>query len=91
MAIYLIFNMYYQYFVLLRDQEVAGSNPVAPTTFPLAECWSDNPMQTGYFHAFILRSESEHPHFYTGFTENLEARLAHQNSGGAPHTATYRP
>ena len=25
---------------MLRDQEVAGSNPVAPTTFPFAEFWS---------------------------------------------------
>ena len=40
---------------------------------------------------YILRSESEPPHFYTGFTENLEARLAHHNSGGDPHTAKYRP
>ena len=26
--------------LLVRDQEVAGSNPVAPTTFPFAEFWS---------------------------------------------------
>ena len=36
----------------------------------------DNPMQTSYFHVYILRSE---------------ARLAHHNSGGDPHTAKYRP
>jgi len=30
-------------------------------------------------------------HFYTGFTENLNSRLAHHNSGGNPHSAKYRP
>jgi len=28
---------------------------------------------------------------YTGFTEDLEARLVHHNAGGDPHTAKYRP
>jgi len=46
-------------------------------------------MKTGYFYAYILRSKSEPPHFYTGFTENLDERLKHHNSGGDPHTAKY--
>ena len=48
-------------------------------------------MKTGFFYAYILQSESDPPHFYTGFTENLESRLAHHNSGGDPHTTKYRP
>ena len=48
-------------------------------------------MKTGFFYVYILRTEREPPRFYTGFTENLEARLAHHNSGGDPHTAKYRP
>ncbi len=48
-------------------------------------------MKTGFFYVYMLRSESEPPHFYTGFTEHLEARLVHHNSGGDPHTAKYRP
>jgi hypothetical protein len=28
---------------------------------------------------------------YTGFTEDLHARLKHHNSGGDPHTAKYGP
>jgi predicted GIY-YIG superfamily endonuclease len=48
-------------------------------------------MRTGFFYVYILRSESDPPHFYTGFTENLEARLAHHNSGGDSHTAKHHP
>jgi putative endonuclease len=48
-------------------------------------------MKTGFFFVYILRSGLQPPHFYTGFTENLEARLAHHNSGGDPHTSKYRP
>lgn len=48
-------------------------------------------MKTGFFYVYILRSESDPPHFYTGFTENLQARLVHHNSDGDPHTARYRP
>jgi predicted GIY-YIG superfamily endonuclease len=32
-----------------------------------------------------------HRIFCTGFTENLDTRLVHHNSGGDPHTAKYRP
>ncbi len=48
-------------------------------------------MKTGFFYAYILRSDADPPHFYTGFTENLGSRLEHHNSGGDPHTAKYRP
>jgi predicted GIY-YIG superfamily endonuclease len=48
-------------------------------------------MRAGFSYVDVLRSEANPPHFYTGFTEDLEARLAHHNSGGDPHTAKYRP
>ena len=48
-------------------------------------------MKTGFFYVYILRSEACPPHFYAGFTEDLDGRLAHHNSGGDPHTAKYRP
>ena len=48
-------------------------------------------MKTGFFYVYILRTETEPPHFYCGFTEDLPTRLAHHNSGGDPHTAKYRP
>ena len=44
-----------------------------------------------FFYTYILESKSNPSHFYTGFTENLEARLAHHNSGGDPHTSKYLP
>ncbi len=48
-------------------------------------------MKTGFFYVYILRTACEPPRFYIGFTEDLEARLVHHNSGGDPHTAKYRP
>ncbi len=48
-------------------------------------------MTTGPFYVYILRTLSDPPRFYTGFTENLDARLIHHNSGGDPHTAKFRP
>ena len=48
-------------------------------------------MKTTFHYVYILCSESNPPHFYTGLTDNLDARLKHHNSGGDPHTAKYRP
>jgi predicted GIY-YIG superfamily endonuclease len=48
-------------------------------------------MQQPFYYAYILKSEQEPAHFYTGFTEDLDARLKHHNSGGDPHTAKYGP
>ena len=47
-------------------------------------------MKTGLYYVYILRSESEPPHFYTGFTESLDARLARHNSGANPHMPAKR-
>lgn len=44
-----------------------------------------------FFYVYILQSESEGEHYYTGFTTDLEARLLKHNSGGVPHTSRYRP
>ena len=48
-------------------------------------------MQQPFYYGYILKSEQEPAHFYTGFTEDLDARLKHRNSGGDPHTAKYAP
>lgn len=42
-------------------------------------------MKTSFFYVYILRSEANPPHFYTGFTEDFDSRLKHHNSGGDPH------
>ena len=42
-------------------------------------------------YVYILESETEPNHFYTGYTTNLEARLRKHNEGGVPHTARHKP
>ncbi len=42
-------------------------------------------------YVYILQTLSDTEHFYTGVTDNLEARLSAHNSGGVTHTAKHRP
>ena len=42
-------------------------------------------------YVYILQSEQDAEHFYTGITNDLEARLSRHNSGEVVHTAKYRP
>ena len=48
-------------------------------------------MQNGFYYVYILKTKNEPARFYTGFTEDLQCRLKHHNSGGDPHTAKYGP
>jgi len=41
-------------------------------------------------YVYILQSLAG-DHFYTGITDDLEARLLKHNSGGVPHTSKLRP
>ncbi len=36
---------------------------------------------------YVLRSQSDPSHYYTGITADLRARLADHNAGRCPHTA----
>jgi putative endonuclease len=42
-------------------------------------------------YVYILQSEQSAEHFYTGITDDLDARLSKHNSGGVTHTSQYRP
>jgi len=44
-----------------------------------------------FYYVYILQSDSDSEHFYTGFTEDLESRLKSHNSGHSPHTSKYKP
>jgi predicted GIY-YIG superfamily endonuclease len=46
---------------------------------------------TKFYYVYILQSEIDQKRFYTGFTEDLNARLESHNSGGCQHTSKYRP
>jgi len=48
-------------------------------------------MKISFFYVYIIQSHSHGEHFYTGFTEDIEDRLKHHNSGAVPATAPYRP
>jgi len=42
-------------------------------------------------YVYILQSEQDAEHFYTGITDDLDARHLKHNSGEVAHTAKYRP
>jgi len=42
-------------------------------------------------YVYILQSEQDAEHFYTGVTEDLDARLSKHNLGEVAHTSKYRP
>ena len=42
-------------------------------------------------YVYILQSEQDAEHFYTGVTDDLDARLSKHNSGEVAHTAKHRP
>jgi putative endonuclease len=42
-------------------------------------------------YVYILQSLQGFDHFYTGITDDLDARLTKHNSGAVTHTAKYRP
>jgi predicted GIY-YIG superfamily endonuclease len=41
-------------------------------------------------YVYILQSLAG-PHFYTGITDDLDARLSEHNSGAVSHTSKFRP
>jgi putative endonuclease len=44
-----------------------------------------------FFYVYILVSENERSHHYTGITEDLESRLTEHNQGVCKYTAKGRP
>ena len=40
---------------------------------------------------YILRSLNDPNRFYTGITDDVQARIAKHNTGGVPHTSKYVP
>jgi predicted GIY-YIG superfamily endonuclease len=46
---------------------------------------------SSFYFVYILQSESRPDRFYTGFTEDLDARLQAHNGGRCDHTRPFRP
>ena len=44
-----------------------------------------------FFYVYILQSDSDPLRYYTGFTEDLVARLESHNSGQVAYTSKYMP
>ena len=42
-------------------------------------------------YVYILQSEQDPEHFYTGITDDLNARLSKHNAGEVSHTSKYAP
>ena len=45
----------------------------------------------GFTYVYVLLSEADATHRYTGLTDNLDARLKSHNQGNNPHTSKHRP
>ena len=43
-----------------------------------------------FFYVYILTDVTTGTHYYTGWTENLSARLAKHNAGEVSHTSKYK-
>ena len=58
-----------------------------------ATTWQASLLCTGmtYYHVYILRSTKYPDRHYTGFTENLDARVKEHNQGKCVHTSKYVP
>jgi putative endonuclease len=48
-------------------------------------------MKNAFHYVYILASESNKNHYYTGLTQNLETRLQSHNAGQVSYTSRYRP
>jgi len=48
-------------------------------------------MDARFFYVYIMKSMSHPGQFYTGYTQDLDDRLKHHNSGAVPSTKPYRP
>jgi putative endonuclease len=44
-----------------------------------------------FTYVYVLQSERNPRHFYTGCTDDLRERLVRHNGGKVPHTAKWRP
>ena len=44
-----------------------------------------------FTYVYVLQSETDPMHFYTGCTDDLRNRLVRHNSGRVPHTAKWNP
>jgi len=44
-----------------------------------------------FYYVYILESDSNPKHYYTGFTEDFDSRLKSHNFGQVPHTSKYKP
>jgi putative endonuclease len=42
-------------------------------------------------YVYILQTVTDREHFYTGITDDLDARLSKHNLGEVAHTSKYRP
>jgi putative endonuclease len=49
------------------------------------------PTMRQFTYVYILQSETDPTHFYTGCSRDLRKRVGYHNRGAVPHTAKWRP
>ena len=94
------------YAALRRDRRLAapkrsvggpGHPPLSsygPASQRQQECgfvWQTPSQLMNFLYVYILQSDLNLAHFYTGLTENLHARLKKHNGGEVSATAAFRP
>ncbi len=48
-------------------------------------------MKNAFHYVYILASEADETRYYTGLTDNIEARLEAHNNGQVAHTSKHKP
>ena len=58
---------------------------------PAEAHWAKADWRSSLKFVYLIESEVEGRHVYTGVTDDIEARLKLHNSGSVAHTSKYRP
>jgi len=70
---------------------LAKADTFNPCNIDAASYDSASQRMSQFFYVYILQSEIEPEHFYTGLTQDLPKRLKAHNSGRIHHSSKWKP
>jgi predicted GIY-YIG superfamily endonuclease len=74
-----------------RAAALAKADTFNPCNIDAASYDSASQRMSQFFYVYILQSEIEPEHFYTGLTQDLPKRLRAHNSGRIHHSSKWKP